>query len=73
MNLLVSAFDRARRRGTLKLEIAAVLLVKVALLMALKALFFSHPAAEHMQMPPAAVAQALLGPAVSAEGPHHDK
>lgn len=73
MNLLASVFARARRRDTLKWEIAAVLLVKVALLMALKALFFSHPAADHMQMSPAAVAQALLGPAVSAEGSHHDK
>lgn len=73
MNLLVSAFDRARRRGTLKFELAAVLLIKVALLYALKELCFSHPAAEHMQLPPAVVAQALLEPPVSAEGPHHAK
>ncbi|RKP58815.1 cytochrome oxidase putative small subunit CydP [Pararobbsia silviterrae] len=73
MNLLHSAFDRARRRGTLKFELAAVLLIKAALLFVLKTLCFSHPAAEHMQLPPATVAQALLGPAVSAEGPHHAK
>lgn len=60
-----------RRGGRLRLELIAVLAVKVALLFVLKELFFSHPAAENMQMPPAAVAQALLDIPASAEGPHH--
>jgi hypothetical protein len=73
MNPLVSVIERARRRGSLKVELAVVLLVKAALLFALKELCFSHPAADHMQLPPSVVAQALLGPAAPAEGPHHDK
>jgi hypothetical protein len=64
---------RARRDGALKFELIAVLAVKAALLLLLKTLFFSHPAAEDMRMPPAAVAQALLETPVSAGGARHDR
>jgi hypothetical protein len=64
---------RMRRGGRLKFELIAVLVVKAALLFVLKMLFFSHPAADNMQMPPAAVAQSLFAIPVSAEGPHHAK
>ena len=55
MNLRLSTFFHARRGGSLKLELIAVLVVKAALLLVLKELFFSHPAAAHMQLPPADV------------------
>lgn len=45
---------------TLKRDIAVVLAIKFALLMALKYAFFNHPQAEHMSLPPEQVAQALL-------------
>jgi hypothetical protein len=48
------------RGPTLARDIAAVLTLKLVLLVALKYAFFNHPQAEHMSMPPAAVAQALL-------------
>ncbi|MFP3181872.1 MAG: hypothetical protein RXS25_14160 [Paraburkholderia sp.] len=56
---------RARLAGwvrgpTFGRDIAIVLAIKFALLMALKYAFFNHPAAENMSMPPALVAQALL-------------
>jgi hypothetical protein len=73
MNQPLSTFSRARRGGSLKFELIAVLLVKAVLLFALKELFFSHPAAEHMQLPPADVAQALLGTPASAQGVPHAK
>jgi hypothetical protein len=73
MNKLLSTVSSARRRSSLKFELIAVLLVKAALLFALKELFFSHPAAEHMQLPPAEVAQALLDTPVSVQGSHHAK
>ncbi|ASV97350.1 cytochrome oxidase putative small subunit CydP [Paraburkholderia aromaticivorans] len=48
------------RGPTLARDIAIVLAVKFALLMALKYTFFNHPQAEHMSLPPEQVAQALL-------------
>jgi hypothetical protein len=73
MNPLLSPFSRARRGGSLKFELIAVLVVKAALLFALKELFFSHPAAEHMQLPPADVARALLDLPASIQGAPHAK
>ncbi|MFA8323999.1 cytochrome oxidase putative small subunit CydP [Burkholderia ubonensis] len=63
------------RGPTLARDITVVLLVKLALLMALKYAFFNHPQAKHMSLPPAAVAEKLLSvPApASTEGDHHDK
>ncbi|KVU78431.1 hypothetical protein WK74_26395 [Burkholderia ubonensis] len=63
------------RGPTLARDITIVLLVKLALLMALKYAFFNHPQARHMSLPPAAVAEKLLSvPApASTEGDHHDK
>ncbi|MFX1671203.1 hypothetical protein PWR63_02700 [Paraburkholderia sp. A2WS-5] len=48
------------RGPTFSRDIVLVLAFKLVLLMALKYAFFSHPQAENMSMPPAAVAQALL-------------
>ncbi|RQS66292.1 hypothetical protein DID96_24375 [Burkholderia sp. Bp8963] len=63
------------RGPTLARDITFVLIVKLALLMALKYAFFNHPQAEHMSLPPAAVAEKLLSvPApVSTQGDQHDK
>jgi hypothetical protein len=71
MNQLLSTFSRARRGGSLKFELIAVLALKAVLLFALKELFFSHPAAEHMQLPPADVARALLDTPASTQGAPH--
>jgi type II secretory pathway component PulM len=69
---------RARLAGwargpTFARDIAIVLAIKLALLMVLKYAFFNHPQAEHMSMPPALVAQALLSvPAShSSQGDQH--
>ena len=48
------------RGPTFARDIALVLVIKLVLLMALKYAFFNHPQAEDMNMPPAAVAQAIL-------------
>lgn len=48
------------RNNTLTREIAAVLVVKIVLLMALKYAFFNHPQAPRMTLPSDQVAQALL-------------
>ncbi|HZZ05170.1 cytochrome oxidase putative small subunit CydP [Paraburkholderia sp.] len=48
------------RGPTLARDIAIVLAIKFALLMALKYAFFNHPQAEHMSLPPEQVTQALL-------------
>jgi len=63
------------RGPTLARDITLVLIVKLILLMSLKYAFFNHPQAEHMSLPPAAVAEKLLSaPApASTEGDHHDK
>ncbi|HDR9494131.1 TPA: hypothetical protein QDC04_005558 [Burkholderia stabilis] len=63
------------RGPTLARDITLVLIVKLILLMSLKYAFFNHPQAEHMSLPPAAVAERLLSvPApASTEGDHHDK
>ncbi|RDK04218.1 cytochrome oxidase putative small subunit CydP [Paraburkholderia lacunae] len=53
------------RGPTLARDIAIVLAIKFALLMALKYTFFNHPQAEHMSLPPEQVAQALLSVPVS--------
>ncbi|MBU9519891.1 cytochrome oxidase putative small subunit CydP [Burkholderia multivorans] len=60
---------------TLARDITLVLILKLILLMSLKYAFFNHPQAEHMSLPPAAVAEKLLSvPApASTEGDHHDK
>ena len=50
------------RGPTLARDITLVLIVKLILLMSLKYAFFNHPQAEHMSLPPAAVArEAALG------------
>jgi hypothetical protein len=50
-----------RLRGpALARDIAIVVAIKFALLMALKYAFFNHPQAQHMSLPPEQVAQALL-------------
>ncbi|WP_175822547.1 MULTISPECIES: cytochrome oxidase putative small subunit CydP [unclassified Burkholderia] len=63
------------RGPTLARDITLVLIVKLILLMSLKYAFFNHPQAQHMSLPPAAVAERLLSvPApASTEGDHHDK
>jgi hypothetical protein len=48
------------RGPTFARDIAIVLAIKLTLLMVLKYAFFNHPQAEHMSLPPAEVAQALL-------------
>lgn len=48
-------------RTDLARDITLVLIVKLILLMSLKYAFFNHPQAEHMSLPPAAVAEKLLG------------
>jgi hypothetical protein len=48
------------RGPTFARDIAIVLAIKFALLMILKYAFFNHPQAEHMSLPPAVVAEALL-------------
>ena len=47
------------RGPTLARDITLVLIVKLILLMSLKYAFFNHPQAEHMSLPPAAVAEKL--------------
>lgn len=66
-------FDRWVRGPTLARDIAIVLAIKFALLMALKYTFFNHPQAEHMSLPPEQVAQMLLSvPAShSSQGDQH--
>ncbi|MBB5416801.1 hypothetical protein GCT19_10290 [Paraburkholderia sp. CNPSo 3155] len=59
-------FIRWVRGPTLARDIAIILAIKFALLMALKFTFFNHPQAEHMMLPPQQVAQALL----SVPAPH---
>lgn len=63
------------RGPTLARDITVVLIVKLALLTALKYAFFNHPQAAHMSLPPAAVAEKLLSvPApVPSQGDQHDK
>lgn len=56
-------------RLPLALEIALALLLKVALLLALWHAFFSHPQAEHMQVPTSEVERHLLATPASAAGP----
>jgi uncharacterized paraquat-inducible protein A len=48
------------RGPTFGRDIALVLAIKFVLLIALKLAFFNHPQAQHMSLPPAQVAQALL-------------
>ena len=58
------------RGPTFARDIALVLAIKLVLLMALKYAFFNHPQADDMNMPPAAVAQAILAvPAPAAPQP----
>ncbi|WP_090863337.1 cytochrome oxidase putative small subunit CydP [Paraburkholderia diazotrophica] len=61
------------RGPTFARDIAIVLAVKFALLLALKLAFFDHPQAQHMSLPPAQVAQALLSVPVSppSQGDNH--
>jgi hypothetical protein len=48
------------RGPTFARDIVLVLTIKLVLLMALKYAFFNHPQAQDMNMPPAAVAHAIL-------------
>jgi hypothetical protein len=58
------------RGPTFARDIAIVLAIKLVLLMALKYAFFNHPQAVDMNMPPAAVAQAILAvPATTPSAP----
>ena len=58
------------RGPTFARDIALVLAIKLVLLMALKYAFFNHPQAQDMNMPPVAVAQAILSvPAPTANEP----
>ncbi len=61
------------RGPTFARDIAIVLAIKFVLLIALKLAFFNHPQAEHMMLPPAQVAQALLSVPASnpPRGNHH--
>ena len=61
------------RGPTFGRDIAIVLAIKFALLMALKYTFFNHPQAEHMSLPPDQVAQALLSAPAShsSQGDQH--
>ncbi|WP_321907643.1 MULTISPECIES: cytochrome oxidase putative small subunit CydP [unclassified Paraburkholderia] len=59
-SLLRTRIFQWMRGPTFARDIALVLVIKLVLLMALKYAFFSHPQAEDMNMPPAAVAQAIL-------------
>lgn len=61
------------RGPTFGRDITVVLLIKFALLVTLKYVFFNHPQAENMSMPPALVAQALLSVPVShpSQGDQH--
>jgi hypothetical protein len=42
-------------------QIGVVLVVKICFILAIKQIWFSHPAAQGMRMPSASVAQHLLG------------
>jgi hypothetical protein len=57
LRLRIAAWARG---PTFARDIVIVLAIKFILLMALKFAFFNHPQAEHMSLPPAQVAQALL-------------
>jgi hypothetical protein len=62
------------RGPTFARDIAIVLVIKLVLLMALKYAFFNHPQAQDMNMPPAAVAQAILAvPMPSANQPSESR
>jgi hypothetical protein len=72
-------FRRSRRSGLpLWLEISLILLIKVALLLLLWKLFFSHPPTKHMALPVPVVEQHLLSqaadtrPDLPATGPSPD-
>lgn len=69
--IAVWAIRRWRNRPSrFMFEILIVLAIKVALLFILKYAFFDAPMAKHMQLPPDAVARALIGPqAVEAPSP----
>ena len=56
----VTRIVRWARGPTFGRDIALVLAIKFVLLIALKLAFFNHPQAQHMSLPPAQVAQALL-------------
>jgi hypothetical protein len=60
---------------TLVRDLAFIIAIKFVLLMILKYAFFNHPQAEHMNMPPAEVAQQMLSVPLStlseSEGKHH--
>ncbi|WP_139169619.1 cytochrome oxidase putative small subunit CydP [Chitinasiproducens palmae] len=56
-------------RKPLAREIGLLLVCKLILLLVMRALFFSHPAAPHMRLPSDTVARALLGPSSTAAVP----
>jgi hypothetical protein len=63
-----------RRLAGLARDLAIVVVLKIAVLMALKYAFFNHPQAQHMEMPPGDVARQLLSGSTASpgsEGKHH--
>jgi hypothetical protein len=63
------------RGPTLTRDLVVIVVIKFALLLILKYVFFNHPQAENMTMPPAEVARQLLSIPLSlpseSEGNHH--
>jgi hypothetical protein len=61
--------------STLTRDLSVIVVIKFGLLMILKYIFFNHPQAENMTMPPAEVARQVLSlsPAIPSEpkGNHH--
>ena len=57
---VTSDVQKSRYRLSLRWEIAIVLIIKVAALWGLWALFFSQPKTKHMQLPESEVTQHLL-------------
>ena len=63
---LSTLFKRSQRTGLpLWLEIALVLLIKIAILFGLWKAFFSHPQTKHMALPLPVVEQHFLKPSTS--------
>ena len=66
IHFLSTLFKRSQRTGLpLWLEIALVLLIKIAVLFGLWKAFFSHPQAKHMALPLPVVEQHFLTPIAS--------
>jgi hypothetical protein len=66
--------SKRRRFAGLARDLSIVVVLKLAVLMALKYAFFNHPQAQHMEMPPGDVARQLLSGSTASpgsEGNHH--